>query len=156
MKFITFDMCQSIPKYKISEAAKLLGISVHTLIMYEKEGLIIPFKKSTNQRLYSDEDIERLRCIRNAINKEKISIEGIKRIFSLVPCWAIVDCSIQDVESCEALKSSNKPCWTFNHRNNFCTDKNCRECVVYNIFNNCESIKSKLVELTFNNIYQEL
>jgi MerR family transcriptional regulator/heat shock protein HspR len=155
MNFIEYDMYQSIPKYKISEAAKLLGISVHTLRMYEREGLIIPYKKSTNQRLYSDDDIERLKCIRNAINEEKISIEGIKRIFSLVPCWAIVNCSLQDFESCEALKSSNQPCWTFKHRNNFCTNKDCRECAVYNIFNNCDSIKSKLVELTFTNIYQK-
>ncbi|MGB9664543.1 MAG: MerR family transcriptional regulator [Ignavibacteria bacterium] len=64
------DMKQSNPKYKISEAAKILGISVHTLRMYEREGLIIPYKKSTKQRVYSDEDIDRLKCIRNAINEE--------------------------------------------------------------------------------------
>ncbi|MFH2031950.1 MAG: MerR family DNA-binding transcriptional regulator [Bacteroidota bacterium] len=39
------------PKYTISSAANLLGISVHTMRMYEKEGLIIPFKKESNQRL---------------------------------------------------------------------------------------------------------
>ena len=42
------------PKYTISSAATLLGISVHTLRMYEREGLIIPFKKESGQRLYSD------------------------------------------------------------------------------------------------------
>jgi MerR family transcriptional regulator/heat shock protein HspR len=149
------DMNKTTPKYKISEAAKILGISVHTLRMYEREGLIIPYKKSTNQRLYSDEDIERLRCIRNAINEEKISIEGIKRIFSLVPCWAIVNCSLQNIDFCKALKASNKPCWTFKHENNFCADKDCRDCEVYKIFNNCESIKTKIIELTFKNIYQK-
>ena len=41
------------PKYTISNAAKLAGISIHTLRMYEREGLIIPFKKTSNQRLYS-------------------------------------------------------------------------------------------------------
>ncbi|MCX8056055.1 MAG: MerR family transcriptional regulator, partial [Ignavibacteria bacterium] len=85
-------MIKDKPKYKISEAAKILGISVHTLRMYEREGLILPFKKTTNQRLYSEKDIERLKCIRNSINEKKISIEGIKRIFSLIPCWAIVNC----------------------------------------------------------------
>lgn len=136
------------PKYKIGEVAKILGISVHTLRMYEKEGLIIPYKKSTNQRLYSDKDIERLKCIRYAINHEKISIEGIKRIFSLIPCWAIVGCTLKENESCGVLKSSNKPCWMYKHKNNFCTYRDCRECEVYNLFNNCESIKEKIVDLT--------
>ncbi|WP_290661693.1 MerR family transcriptional regulator [Ignavibacterium sp.] len=144
-------MMDDKPKYKISEAAKILGISVHTMRMYEREGLIVPYKKSTNQRLFSDKDIERLRCIRNAINEEKISIEGIKRIFSLIPCWAIVKCSLKNFEYCSALKEANRPCWTFKHENNFCAEKDCRECEVYNIFNDCEPIKTKLVELTFMN-----
>ncbi|MDE3059313.1 MAG: MerR family transcriptional regulator, partial [Bacteroidota bacterium] len=45
-------------------AAQLVGISVHTLRMYEIEGLIIPFKKDSGQRLYSDLDVERLKCLR--------------------------------------------------------------------------------------------
>lgn len=143
------------PRYKISEAAKILGISVHTLRMYEREGLIIPFKKSTNQRLYSEEDLERLRCIRNAINESKISIEGIKRIFSLIPCWAVVKCSIEEGEFCRALTEANKPCWTYKHENNFCANRECRECEVYNHFNNCVPIKSKLVELTIHNSINE-
>jgi len=63
------------PKYTISNAAKLMGISVHTLRMYEREGLIIPFKKESNQRLYSDRDLERVKCIRKTINDDKIHIE---------------------------------------------------------------------------------
>ena len=68
------------PIYPIRTAAKLLNISVHTLRMYEKENLILPFKKSTNHRLYSKSDIERIECIRNAIKEDKISINGIKFI----------------------------------------------------------------------------
>ena len=61
------------PKYTISMAAKLSGISIHTLRMYEREGLIIPFKKDSNQRLYTDRDIERIACIRKTINEDKIN-----------------------------------------------------------------------------------
>ena len=135
------------PQYKISIAADILGISVHTLRMYEREGLIIPFKKDSSQRLYSDKDLERLNCIRTAINQEKISIEGIKRIFSLVPCWAIVKCSEIDKKNCEALNGHAKPCWTFKHENNYCTNRECRECEVYNDYGNCGVIKEKLKEL---------
>lgn len=135
------------PLYTISTAARLLEISVHTLRMYEREGLIIPYKKKSNQRLYSQNDIERIECIRNAINKEKISIEGIKRIFSLVPCWSAVQCSLKDREKCKAYNGHSKPCWMYNHKKNYCADKDCRECVVYTEFGNCVSVKEKLKKL---------
>lgn len=80
-----FEVPIDEPIYPIRTAAKLLNISVHTLRMYEKENLIIPFKKSTNHRLYSNSDIERIKCIRNAINEMTISIKGIKRIYSMTP-----------------------------------------------------------------------
>ena len=52
------------PIFPISAAAKLLNISVHTLRMYERNGLFVPFKKLTHQRLFSKSDIERIECIR--------------------------------------------------------------------------------------------
>lgn len=44
--------------YTISEFAKKIGISEHTLRYYEKEGLIEPFRDEHNYRLYGKEDIE--------------------------------------------------------------------------------------------------
>jgi MerR family transcriptional regulator/heat shock protein HspR len=135
------------PKYTISNAAKLLGISVHTLRMYEREGLIIPFKKESGQRLYSDQDINRVVCIRNSINAEKLNIQGIRKILSLIPCWAIINCSKEDQKNCQAYSTFSKPCWIYNHKKNMCKGKDCRECEVYRSFGTCESIKNKLKEL---------
>lgn len=135
------------PKYTISSAATLLGISVHTIRMYEREGLIIPFKKESGQRLYSDRDVERIQCIRRTIQKDKINIEGMRRILALIPCWAIVNCSDEDRASCTAFSGHTQPCWMINHKNNYCAGKDCRECEVYQSFGNCESIKNKLKEL---------
>lgn len=134
-----------LPLYTISNAAKLLEISVHTLRMYEKEGLIIPFKKESNHRLYSRADIERLRCIRRAINESKISIAGIKTIYSLIPCWEITKCNSEDRKNCEAFKNHSHPCWMFKHKNNSCENKNCRQCDVYNKFAECVKIKELIV-----------
>ncbi len=132
------------PVFPISVAAKLLSISVHTLRMYEREGLIIPFKKETNHRLYSRADIERLTCIRRAINEYKISIAGIKTIYSLIPCWKIVNCSEDDRKNCEAYSSHTNPCWSYNHKNNICENLECRECRVYKDFSECQTIKESL------------
>jgi len=135
------------PKYTISNAAKLLGISVHTLRMYEREGLIIPFKKESGQRLYSDQDINRIVCIRNSIKSEKLNIQGLRKILSLIPCWAIVNCSEEDRQNCDAYSTFSKPCWIYNHTKNMCKVKDCRDCEVYKSFGTCESIKNKLKEL---------
>ncbi len=130
-----------IPLYPISSAAKILGISVHTLRMYEKEGLILPFKKESNHRLYSESDIERLKCIRRAINVNKISINGIKAIYSLIPCWELTNCSKEDRNNCEAFLSHSHPCWSFKHLNNICYNKECRNCNVYRNFTECWRVK---------------
>lgn len=143
-----YDVPVDEPIYPIRTAAKLLNSSVHTLRMYERVGLIIPFKKDSGQRLYSEKDLERLRCIRESINKDKISIEGILRIFALIPCWAIIKCSEENRNNCAALQNSMKPCWTLKHKSDACANLDCRTCKVYNEFGNCHSIKDKLIQLT--------
>lgn len=135
------------PVYTISTAARLLGISIPTLRMYENEGLIIPFKKSSAHRLYSDMDLERIRCLRITINGNKMGMESIRRMLALIPCWAIINCSEKDRNNCEAFTDYSKPCWMHKHKNNTCSDRDCRECEVYNSFSNCSSLKEKLKEL---------
>ncbi len=138
---------ESEPVFPIRTAAKLLKISVHTLRMYEREGLIIPFKKSTNQRLYSQKDLERIECIRGAIKNDKLSIRGIVKIFSLIPCWKIAGCTAEDRINCTAYSGHSIPCWMVHHKNNFCEDRNCRTCEVYTNYGKCSSIKEKIKEL---------
>ncbi len=136
------------PIYPIRTAAKLLGISIHTLRMYEKEGLIIPSKTDGNQRIYAENDLERLRCIRKAINESKISINGIKTIYSLIPCWEVVKCSDEDKKNCDAFKGHQQPCWTFDHPKTFCENKECKSCEVYNEYSQCGAIKDLIKKIT--------
>ncbi len=138
---------KSVPVYTISTAARLLQISVHTLRMYEREGLILPFKKESKQRLYSDQDLERLGCIRKVLKEDKIGIEGVRKLLSLIPCWGIINCPVQEKKACQAYNGYSKPCWMLEHKNNICEGKVCRECEVYSGFGNCESIKDKLRDL---------
>lgn len=137
-----------LPIYSISVAAQLLNISVHTLRMYEREGLIIPHKKESNQRLYSKADLERIECIRKAINESKISINGIKTIYSLIPCWEIVKCSEEDKKNCSAYNQHNEPCWSENHPNTVCENKSCRECEVYKNYIQCGKVKELIKSIS--------
>jgi MerR family transcriptional regulator, heat shock protein HspR len=137
----------SQPVYTISVTADLLGISIHTLRMYEKEGLVIPYRKDSGHRLYSVVDIERLKCIRKAINESKISIAGIKAIYSLIPCWKITNCTEIERNNCPAYKEHTKPCWTFEHKSNVCASRVCRECSVYKDFSDCGKIKNLITQI---------
>jgi MerR family transcriptional regulator/heat shock protein HspR len=115
--------------------------------MYEREGLILPYRKESNQRLYSQQDIQRVLCIQKTINEDKINIEGLRRVLALLPCWSIVNCSEEDRQNCEYYSDHTKPCWMVNHKNNRCKDIECRDCEVYQSFGSCDSIKNKLKEL---------
>lgn len=141
------NIADAEPVFPISTAAKLLNISVHTLRMYEREGLFIPYKKESNQRLYSKADLERIECIRNAINESKISINGIKTIYSLIPCWEVVKCSNGDRDKCKGYNSHSQPCWSVKHPGTICENKICRECNVYKNFSECGKVKELIKTL---------
>jgi MerR family transcriptional regulator/heat shock protein HspR len=138
--------------YSIGTVARMLGVSVHTLRLYEREGLILTEKSDGNQRRYSEEDLERLRCIRTAITEEKLSIEGIKRIHSLIPCWEIVGCSQEDREQCPAYRGHEKGCWAYRHRGTICEKAECKRCSVYQLSGDCGSIKEQLIKVTHGEV----
>ncbi|HCY77351.1 MAG TPA: MerR family transcriptional regulator [Ignavibacteriales bacterium] len=136
-----YESTKEEPVYPIRTAAKILNISVHTIRMYEKENLIIPFKKSTNHRLFSKSDIDRINCIRSAINNSKISINGIKTIYAMMPCWELMNCAKIDQNNCSAYLDHHGPCWANKGENTKCASKNCRDCSVYKDYWDCGSIK---------------
>ncbi len=135
------------PLFTIGSIAGILGISVQTLRLYEREQLIIPFKKASKHRLYSHADIERLKFIRFAINDLKVGIGGLKIILSLIPCWEITSCSNEEKLSCSSFQSL-QPCWSQLTKNKTCEIKECRDCLVYKNFNSCNDIKNSINEIT--------
>ena len=68
--------------YVISVAASLSGMHPQTLRIYERRGLIEPFRTPGGTRRYSDADLERLSLIQD-LTSEGINIEGVKRIIAL-------------------------------------------------------------------------
>ncbi len=136
------------PIYSIGTVARMLGVSVQTLRLYEAEGLLLAQKSPGGQRRYSEADYERLKCIRTAITEDKISIQGIRRMQSLIPCWQIVGCPDEQRRVCPAFIEHQAGCWTYRHEQNACAGRDCRQCEVYRIGTNCADIK--------RTIYQEI
>jgi MerR family transcriptional regulator/heat shock protein HspR len=66
------------PVYVISIAAGLAGCHPRTLRIYEEEGLLEPVRTQTNIRLYSDEDLHRVRVIRYLTQERGVNLAGVK------------------------------------------------------------------------------
>jgi len=136
------------PVYSIGEAADLLGVSVPTLRLYEREGLILPFRKSSKHRLYTEMDLERVRCLREMINQKKVSIAGIKSILSMIPCWKIKECPETVRTSCPAFEATDRPCWIVEGKPRNCSRADCRACPVYIETSDCHKVKQLVAQHT--------
>src|SRR5437763_10837260 len=69
--------------YMISVAAELAGMHPQTLRIYEARGLIEPKRSAGNTRLYSQEDVERLRRIQELTSEMGMNLAGVERVFEL-------------------------------------------------------------------------
>lgn len=68
--------------YVISVAAGLAGMHPQTLRIYERRGLIQPYRTPGGTRRYSDEDLAHLGLIQE-LTEQGINLEGVKRILAL-------------------------------------------------------------------------
>ena len=69
--------------FMISVAAELAEMHPQTLRMYEQRGLITPQRSPKGTRLYSQEDVERLRRIQEMTVELGMNLAGVERVFEL-------------------------------------------------------------------------
>ena len=69
--------------YLISMAARLLGMHPQTLRKYERLGLIHPSRTIGSMRLYSRDELERLRVIKRLVDHGGINLAGVQRLLSI-------------------------------------------------------------------------
>lgn len=139
------DLTESIdlhePVFSIGIIASKLNIAVQTVRLYEKEGLIIPYKTTTGRRFYSLHDLERLRCIRTMITEKGVNLQGIKRLMALIPCWEFKGGLDEQCLKCPAYFEANGPCWSLSNVGTKCKLADCRSCHVYQINMTCSKLK---------------
>jgi MerR family transcriptional regulator/heat shock protein HspR len=68
--------------FVISVAAELAGMHPQTLRIYERRGLVEPFRTPGGTRRYSQEDIERLQLIQE-LTSQGLNLEGVRRVLAL-------------------------------------------------------------------------
>lgn len=72
------EVSNSEPRYVISVAARMVGIEAHTLRYYERLGLVQPQRSRGNIRLYSQDDVDQLCCIKTLMGDLGINSAGIE------------------------------------------------------------------------------
>ncbi len=68
--------------YMISAVAEICGVHPQTLRLYEREGLLRPSRTEGNTRVYTDEDLERLRTILN-LRELGVNLAGVDIILDM-------------------------------------------------------------------------
>src|SRR6202790_5898866 len=69
--------------FMISVAAELAQMHPQTLRVYEARGLIEPQRSAKGTRLYSQEDVERLRRIQEMTAELGLNLAGVERVLRL-------------------------------------------------------------------------
>jgi MerR family transcriptional regulator/heat shock protein HspR len=97
------------PVYVISIAASLAGCHPRTLRIYEEEGLLEPVRTDTNIRLYSDEDLERVRAIRYLTQIRGVNLAGVKLLLQLRDASELLDELVAELAEREADSARPAP-----------------------------------------------
>ena len=69
--------------FMISVAAQLANLHPQTLRMYEARGLIEPKRSSKGTRLYSQDDVDKLRRIQEMTAELGLNLAGVERVLRL-------------------------------------------------------------------------
>ncbi len=89
------------PLYVISVAARLLDMHAQTLRKYEREQFIKPSRTQGRLRLYSAEDIERLRQIKHLVEGVGLNLAGVELALGMSQRLAGLRDKVRDAPSQE-------------------------------------------------------
>jgi MerR family transcriptional regulator/heat shock protein HspR len=69
--------------YFISMAARLLDMHPQTLRKYERLGLVRPTRTLGSMRVYTRDELERLRLIKRLVEDAGVNLAGVQRLLSI-------------------------------------------------------------------------
>jgi MerR family transcriptional regulator/heat shock protein HspR len=69
--------------YFISMAARLLDMHPQTLRKYERLGLVRPTRTVGSMRVYSSEELDRLKLIKHLVEEAGVNLAGVQRLLGI-------------------------------------------------------------------------
>jgi MerR family transcriptional regulator/heat shock protein HspR len=85
------------PLFPISDIAKMLAIHPQTLRLYERHGFIKPSRTRGNTRLYSQQDIERMRAILHLTRTLGVNLAGVEIVLHMQHKLAEIQQEIEEL-----------------------------------------------------------
>ena len=70
--------------FLISMAAERLDMHPQTLRKYERLGLVQPHRTLGSMRVYTQDELDRIRLIKTLVDREGINLAGVQRLLSIV------------------------------------------------------------------------
>jgi MerR family transcriptional regulator/heat shock protein HspR len=67
----------------ISDAARMLDMHPQTLRKYERLGLVRPARTVGSMRLYSQDEIEKLRFIKRLVDESGVNLAGVQQLLAV-------------------------------------------------------------------------
>ncbi|MFN8064039.1 MAG: MerR family transcriptional regulator [Vicinamibacterales bacterium] len=69
--------------FLISVAARMLGMHPQTLRKYERLGLVQPSRTVGSMRVYTRDELDRLKVIKRLVDDAGINLAGVQRLLSI-------------------------------------------------------------------------
>jgi MerR family transcriptional regulator, heat shock protein HspR len=69
--------------YFISMAARLLDMHPQTLRKYERLGLVRPTRTVGSMRVYTSEELDRLKLIKRLVEDDGVNLAGVQRLLAI-------------------------------------------------------------------------
>ena len=85
--------------YFISMAARLLDMHPQTLRKYERLGLVRPTRTIGSMRVYSNDELERLRLIKHLVEEAGVNLAGVQRLLTIAEAVQRIQPLISDAGS---------------------------------------------------------
>lgn len=82
--------------YFISMAARLLDMHPQTLRKYERLGLVRPSRTIGSMRVYSEDELARLRLIKHLVDEVGVNLAGVQRLLSIAEAVQRIQPLVQD------------------------------------------------------------
>jgi MerR family transcriptional regulator/heat shock protein HspR len=86
------------PLYVISVVARLLGMHQQTLRYYERTGIITPSRSRGNVRLYSEQDVARLRQIKRLMDDLGVNLAGAEVVLRMRDRLEFMENRVRELE----------------------------------------------------------
>lgn len=94
-------------RYSIADVAALVGTSPRMIREYERQGLIRPLRVN-GRRVFDTVDAQFIAAIRHYLDDVGMSINGLRVLFQMAPCWEIKQCSHR---GCPAWRNPAAKCY---------------------------------------------